>query len=138
MAQTHSRSLLDFIRVLVIEDEPYLREVICDAIERLGIRHIHEANEGTEALGLTVKLRPDIVFCDVQMEPMGGLEYLTRLRHMLDSRIASTPVIFLTATTDEDTVREAKKLRVNGFIVKPPRGAALKDAINRQLGEVVP
>jgi len=79
------KSISDYIRVLVVEDDSYLREVICDAIRLLGIRHIHEASEGTEALSMTVRIRPDVVFCDVQMDPMGGLEYLTKLRQVLDS-----------------------------------------------------
>ncbi|HCI45866.1 MAG TPA: response regulator [Rhodospirillaceae bacterium] len=131
------KSISDYIRVLVVEDDSYLREVICDAIRLLGIRHIHEASEGTEALSMTVRIRPDVVFCDVQMDPMGGLEYLTKLRQVLDSEVAGTPVVFLTATTDVTTVEQAKKLNASGFIAKPPRGEALKAAINRVLGKVV-
>jgi len=137
MSKMPGKSILDYIRILVVEDEDYLREAICDAIKLLGIHHVHEATEGTEALSMTVRIKPDLVFCDVQMEPMGGLEYLAKIRKLMDYETAATPVVFLTATTDVTTVEQAKKLAANGFIAKPPRGEALKSSINRVLGHVI-
>ena len=57
---------------------------------------------------MSEQIQPDMVLCDIQMEPMGGLEYLNKLRHFANSDIAKTPVVFLTATTDKDTVLQAK------------------------------
>lgn len=127
-----------FLRVLVVEDDEHLRDLICDAIRHLGIPHVHDASEGTEALSLTASIRPDIVFSDVQMEPMGGIEYLKKLRTMLDSKLAGTPVVFLTATSDQETVLASRQLTVNGFIVKPPRGSQIKAAINRIFPGMIP
>ncbi|MEO0393584.1 MAG: response regulator [Pseudomonadota bacterium] len=130
---TEQKTILDYLRIMVVEDEDHLRDVICDSIRHLGIRHVYQATDGQEALSLSEQLRPDMVFCDIQMEPMGGLEYLKRLRYSADSDFATTPVVFLTGTTDQETVMKAKELSVDGFIAKPPRGAAIRDAINRIL-----
>ena len=130
-------TIRDFVRIMVVEDEDYLRDVICDAIEHLGIRHVHQAADGTEALTKSDQIHPDLVFCDIQMEPMGGLEYLRKLRQSVDPDVACIPVIFLTATTDEKTVRQAKELGVNGFLAKPPRSSTIKETINRVLDNQV-
>ncbi|MCR9256755.1 MAG: response regulator [Alphaproteobacteria bacterium] len=129
---------LETLRVLVVEDQPYMRTLVVQTLERLGVRHVHEAEEGGAALKMTVRLRPDIVFCDIHMEPVDGLEYLTKLRAFKNVEIAGTPVVFLTADAQEGTVVSSKKGKVNGYIVKPTSAKVLKSNINRLLGPVIP
>ena len=87
---------------------------------------------------ITVRMRPDIVFCDIHMEPVGGIQYLHQLRQFKNKEISSTPVIFLTADAEEATVVKSKDARVNGYIVKPTSAAQLKENVNRLLGPVIP
>ena len=130
-------NLRDYVRIMVVDDEDDLRDIICDTIDYIGIRHVHQANDGLEALVKSEEIRPDLVFCDIQMEQMSGLEYLKTLRQARDPLVADIPVVFLTGTTDEQTVLDAKKYGANGFLSKPPRGSAIKDAINRLLPDVL-
>jgi len=129
---------LETLRILVVEDQPYMRTLVVQTLERLGVNHVHEAEEGGAALKMTVRLRPDIVFCDIHMEPVDGLEYLHKLRAFKNAEIANTPVVFLTADAQEGTVISSKKGHVNGYIVKPTSAKILKSNINRLLGHIVP
>lgn len=129
---------LDRLRVLVIEDQPYMRQLLRQTLERLGVPNVYEAEDGGTGLKVTIRMRPNIVFCDIHMEPVDGHQYLSQLREFRNAEIANTPVIFLTSDAEENTVIKSKRSAVNGYIVKPTSAAKLKDNINRLLGAVVP
>lgn len=139
MSDTDSQSggRLERLRVLIVEDQPYMRQIIRQTLARLGIRHIYEAEEGGEGLKLTVRVRPDLVLCDVHMEPVDGLAYLENLRDFQNHEIAATPVVLLTVDAAQETVMRSKSHAVNGYLVKPTSVARLRDAINRVLGPVI-
>ena len=126
------------LRVLVVEDQPYMRQIIRQTLERLGVPNVYESEEGGAALKMTVRLRPDIVLCDIHMEPVDGLQYLSQVREFRNEEVASTPIIFLTADSAEETVMQSRKHAINGYIVKPTNAAKLKENINRLLGPVIP
>lgn len=128
----------DRLRVLIVEDQSNMRQLVRHTLARLGIRHVYEAEEGGAGLRMTIRVRPDIVFCDVHMEPVGGLGYLENLRDFQNPEIASTPVVFLTMDAAEETVMKSRSHAVNGYLVKPTSTARLRDAINRILGPVIP
>ncbi|MBL6597592.1 MAG: response regulator [Alphaproteobacteria bacterium] len=129
---------LDRLRVLVVEDQPYMRQIIRQTLERLGVPNVYEAEDGGAGFKITVRMRPDIVFCDIHMEPVGGIQYLHQLRQFKNPEISATPVVFLTADAEEATVVKSRSAKVNGYIVKPTSAAKLKDNINRLLGPVIP
>lgn len=129
---------LDRLRVLIIEDQPHMRQLVRHTLLRLGIRHVYEAEEGGAGLRMTVRVRPEIVLCDVHMEPVGGLGYLENLRDFQNPEIALTPVVFLTMDAAEETVMRSREHAVNGYLVKPTSTARLRDTINRILGPVIP
>lgn len=129
---------LETLRILVVEDQPYMRQIIRQTLERLGVRHVHEAEDGGAALKMTIRLAPDLVFCDIHMEPVDGLRYLEGLRAFKKPDVAATPVVFLTSDAEEATVIRSKKLSVNGYIVKPTSAGKLKENINRLLGPIIP
>lgn len=125
------------IRVLVVEDQQYMRTLVMQTLNRMGIRNVYEAEEGGAAFKMTVRLQPHIVFCDIHMEPIDGLQYLNKLRTFKNAEISRTPVVFLTADSQEGTVVSSKKAKVNGYIVKPTSAQALKSNINRLLGPIL-
>ena len=107
------------LKIVIIEDEDFIRVLIRRLLHQLGVELIYEAKEGGEGLKEVVRTRPDIVFCDVHMEPVDGLAFLTRLRALPMGLVKDTPVVFLTADAQQETVMKAKKLWVNGYLVKP-------------------
>lgn len=124
----------DALRVLMVDDQAFLRMTLRQILGALGITRIEEASDGGEALEYLNSQRFDIVFLDIQMEPMGGLECLKHLRGHPEKRIANTPVVMLTTYSDESTVKKMAEIGIQGYIVKPTSVALVRKAIERALG----
>lgn len=124
---------LESLSVLVIEDEQHVRRLVSQILYRIGIRHVYEADEGGVGLMETLRIKPKVVLCDIHMKPVNGLTYLSNLRKVKVGEVASTPVVFLTADAERDTVLLAKDLRVDGYLVKPVSVNDVKKQISRVL-----
>ena len=116
--------------MVIVEDEAHTRSIIRSQLIHLGLREIAEAANGKEGLMQVVRIRPHLVLCDVHMETMDGLEFLKTLRALKVESVRNTPVIFLTADAQRDTVMFAKEHAVNGYLVKPVSTAQLKGQID--------
>ena len=104
-------------RVLLVEDEISIREGIRDIIEweRLGFHFAAEANNGREALEIFDRIRPDLVITDIRMPQCGGLELIAAVRE----RSRETKVVIITGFADFDYARQAIKLNVKDYLLKP-------------------
>jgi DNA-binding NarL/FixJ family response regulator len=112
-------SHLEGLKILVVDDEPFMRstiKVVLRAIDRFVVK---EANDGDVALDLLDAFKPDVVLCDISMPRMGGLQFVVQLRNNADADIRLTPVVILTGHADEATVLDAKRLQISGFLIKP-------------------
>lgn len=118
------------LRILVIEDESYTRQVVTGLLRQIGFQLINEAKEGGDGFKETVRTRPQVVLCDVHMDPVDGLGYLGKLRGFSNAAIAATPVVFLTADKQQETVLTAKQLKVDGYLVKPVSLQMLKQRLD--------
>jgi two-component system, chemotaxis family, chemotaxis protein CheY len=98
----------DLRKVLVVDDEPFMRRTIKAVLRMAGKFLVEEADDGDAALALLPTFKPDIVLCDVQM-----------LRGHREAALRDTPVIMLTGNPDEATVLNATRLKVSGYLVKP-------------------
>ncbi len=99
--------------VLVVDDEPMVREVVCDYLRRDGSR-VSEAATGTEALELVATDRPDLVVLDVMIPDPDGFEVLRRIRSTQE-----LPVIMLTSRTTEADRVAGLDLGADDYVVKP-------------------
>ncbi|HEV8608307.1 MAG TPA: response regulator [Tepidisphaeraceae bacterium] len=100
--------------VLVIDDDPAFRRVICRAIETEGFQAVEA--DGHEALAFAQKSRPGLILLDLVMPGVSGLQILYALR--TDKLTVSIPVIVVSATTDDDVTRETIALGAAGFLYK--------------------
>ncbi|WP_193187789.1 response regulator [Nisaea sediminum] len=132
---TWGKSEYDLKRVLVLEDEIHIRRIIVRLLREIGFDTIYEASDGIDGMKELLRVRPDLILCDIHMEPMGGLKFLQTVRNLKTSDAADLPVIFLTADAEVDTVLKAKELRVDGYIAKPVSLAHLKSKIDTVLAE---
>jgi two-component system OmpR family response regulator len=100
-------------RILVADDEPHIREVICFALERAGLATA-TARNGTEALQTFRRGGVDLVILDVGMPEMDGLEVCRQLRKTSD-----VPILFLSARDDE--IDRVLGLEIGGddYVTKP-------------------
>lgn len=121
------------LRILVIEDESFARRIVTGLLRQIGFNFVEEAADGEQGFRETLRSRPQAVLCDIHMEPLDGMGYLAKLRGHEDPGIAATPVIFLTADKQQETVVSAKQLKVDGYLVKPVSLAALKQRLDALL-----
>jgi two-component system, chemotaxis family, chemotaxis protein CheY len=122
------------LKILVVEDEAYVRKIIVRELRAIGVGQIEEAENGRDGLMKVAMTRPDMVFCDIHMAPINGLEFLEKLRTLASDREKTTPVVFLTSDADQETVLAARRLSVDGYIVKPASNETLRKRINASLG----
>lgn len=118
------------IRILVIEDEDYIRQIITRMLRQIGFEHIYEAADGTEGFKEIMRTIPDIILCDIHMKPIDGMTFLKKIRKLGHPKISGLPVIFLTSDTDVTQVKSAKELRVDGYIAKPVSPKLLKQHLD--------
>jgi len=103
-------------RILVIEDEEAVRQVIVEALEMRGWR-MSEAQDGEEGLSKAVSELPDLVLCDIQMPKLDGYHVLKGVRKNV--ALVTVPFIFLTGHGDKPMMRQAMEMGADDFIVKP-------------------
>lgn len=126
------------VTVLIVEDEPSTRLLVKRLLLQIGIVSVVEAADGKAGLDEAMRTRPTIILCDVHMEPVGGRAFLKMLRSLKARALALTPVIFLTADSQRDTVLFAKEHHVNGYLVKPVSLTDLKTRIDAVLKGTAP
>jgi two-component system, chemotaxis family, chemotaxis protein CheY len=117
------------MKVLVVDDNDFMRDLIASMLREIGFREIFHASDGAAALQKTKEVDPHLILCDVDMEPMNGLDFVEQLRRLTPQSIAQTPVILLTAHSEAEIVQRAIKLGVNAYVVKPVKRNQLEARI---------
>ena len=102
-------------RILVIDDEEGVRKSLRMILEYDGY-DVTEAATGEEGVKLIEREAPDLVFLDIKMPGMDGLEVLQKVRHLMEAM----PVVVISGHGDINTAVEATKLGAIDFIGKPP------------------
>jgi len=114
------------MRILVIDDDPSVAEMIAEAIRTFG----HEALvalDGAEGLGVLESTTVQGVFLDLVMPGLGGLAVLTRIRN----RYPHVPVVILSAHAGDEETREAMALGASEVILKPAGLAQFTEVLSR-------
>ena len=100
--------------ILVVDDEPGVRDLISDALNLVGLSSITAAH-GMEALTKLRDNQVDLMILDINMPTMDGYEVLERMR----DQGSRTPVIVLTARLDREDTKRAFQLGADDFVRKP-------------------
>ncbi len=122
--------------VLIVDDSITVRELLSLTFKRAGYR-VEQARDGQEAWDkLRAGLPCDIVFCDIEMPRMDGLEFLSRIQK--DAALKKVPVAMLTSRGSDRHRQIASQLGASGYFIKPYLEEALLDAAKRMIqGEVL-
>ncbi len=102
--------------ILVVDDDPSLRQVLREALETKGFR-VAEAGDGQEAITLCSNLRPHLILLDVNMPQMDGFEACAAIRKLAGAE--TTPILILTGLDDLELVSRAHEAGATDFAVKP-------------------
>jgi two-component system chemotaxis response regulator CheY len=115
--------------VVIADDDDITREMLRGVLRAAGLSVVAETGEGTRAVDLYRKLKPDIVCLDIDMPVMSGLDALKQIRE----NDSSTIVLMITGMATGDNVRDAIEARADGVIVKPFNTAKIVSAIERAM-----
>ena len=127
---------MDGAKILIVDDEEDIRELVGYNLQRAGYR-IAFAVSGEEVLLKAGSMLPDLILLDLMLPGIDGLEVARRLK--TDKKTASVPIIMLTAKGEEVDVVKGLELGADDYIVKPfsPRvlSARVKAVIRRHAGQ---
>ncbi len=113
------------IRILIAEDNDLVSLTLEEQLKGLGYDVIGIARNGTEAITLANRLKPDLIMMDIRMPEMEGTEAAARIHDQMP-----VPIIMLTAYADKETVRKAEAAGALAYLVKPVSEVELPPAIN--------
>jgi len=120
-------------KILVVEDDPTLRKLL-ELHMRIFGHESRLAENGAEGLEIAKEWHPDLILTDIMMPIVSGLTLCRELRKL--DEFAHTPVVLLTARTEDDSVRSVMALGGITFMNKPFDANVLKATIERMILEV--
>ena len=109
----------DLIRILLVDDNHYMRVLLSEILRAIGVKDIYEANDGAEGLQMMRNHQIDILMTDLSMQPLDGIDFVRLLRNSPDSPNPMVPVIMITGHSTMQRVAEARDAGVNEFLAKP-------------------
>lgn len=104
-------------RILIIEDDKFLRDLCIKGLDQLGFC-VDSALDGTGGLKKIIDDKPDLVLLDIVMPDIGGFEILKRIRTHKDKAIAKIPIIVLSNLGQDDNVRKGLELGADDYLIK--------------------
>lgn len=117
-------------KVLVIDDEATIREVIVMTLRKNGFE-VLSATNGAEGLELARKQLPNLIVCDIRMQLVDGYQVLTAIRN--DPTTAWLPFILITAEQSTASMRQGMQLGADDYLLKPFSPNDLIAAVNARL-----
>jgi len=117
------------MKILIVDDFSTMRRIIKNLLRDLGFTNTVEADDGQTALP---KLRSggiDFLITDWNMPGMTGIDLLKEVRS--DDKLATLPVLMVTAEAKREQIVEAAQAGVNGYVIKPFTAAQLKEKIEK-------
>lgn len=114
-------------KILVVDDEPDIVELIAYNLKREGYQ-VYTAANGQEAVTTAKKVMPDLIILDVMMPKMDGIEACRIMRSMPEFK--STFMVFLTARSEEYSEIAGFNVGADDYIAKPIKPRALLSRIN--------
>ena len=121
--------LIQQLGVLVVDDNQFMRTLVRNLLNNIGVKKVFDAGDGIAALEMIRNVAPDIVVLDWEMPLLNGAELVRIVRSPGVFPTPDIPIIMLTAHGERWRVVEAIKLGVNEFLCKPVSARALLDRI---------
>ena len=121
-------------KVLIVDDNDLMRTLLRGILRSEDCQVIGEAKNGTAALDSIGKDKPDIIFMDVMMPEMDGLEALQNIKRKYPEIV----VVMITGNPSKENVKESIQGGASGFIIKPFNSAKVLDTLNRVMQDIKP
>lgn len=121
------------VRVLIVDDEPHIRNLISVIVSSLGAEVIAEAGDGMQALEFFKQFSPDMVLLDINMPKLDGIDVLKQIMAINPK----TLVVMLSALNTLDVVKECIGNGARNYILKSVPAAELNKIISETWGEYI-
>jgi two-component system, chemotaxis family, chemotaxis protein CheY len=125
-------------RILIVDDSTIVRKMVKRSLEMSGVEiaALFEAGNGQEALALIAGEWIDIVFADIHMPVMDGIEMVQK---MVDEKInVGVPIVIVSSDRSPKNMERLNALGVREYITKPFRPELFRNAVEKILGEGAP
>ena len=103
--------------ILIVDDDPSIRRLIAATLEDVSGYRMTEAGDGLQAVERARDARPEIVFLDIEMPRLNGIETCRRLRS--EPATADATIVMLTGDSDDEAERDARAAGADLFLTKP-------------------
>lgn len=115
--------------ILIVDDSPVMRKIVARSVEcsGLAVGDVHQAGNGLEALDVLAQHAVDVVFADINMPQMSGMELVERLA--ADGRLPAQPVVILSTERSEERIHRLRTLGVRAYLKKPFRPEDFKKVV---------
>ena len=117
------------MNILVVDDFSTMRRIVKNLLSEIGFNNIVEADDGKTALPILEGGGIDFLVTDWNMPGMPGIDLLKAVR--ADPKLASLPVLMVTAEAKREQIMEAAQAGVNGYVVKPFTADTLKEKVDK-------
>ncbi|HVG79747.1 MAG: response regulator [Candidatus Rokuibacteriota bacterium] len=104
------------LTILITDDEPHVVELVRVTLEDERVRVI-EASDGATALALADRLEPELIFLDVNLPDLSGIEVCRRLRRQ--PRLAGSSIVMLTAAAQQEDISRGLAAGATQYLTKP-------------------
>jgi CheY-like chemotaxis protein len=103
--------------VLIVDDDPFIRKLVSTTLEDVAGFRLHEAANGVEAVELASEVHPELVFLDIDMPRMDGIEACRQMR--AEPVMAGAKIVMLTASSEDSARERAAAAGADRFLTKP-------------------
>jgi len=103
--------------VLIVDDDPFIRKLILTTLEGVSSFDLHQAGDGEEAVQVARREGPRLVFLDIDMPRMDGIEACRQMR--AEPAMRGSKIVMLTASADDSARTRAELAGADRFLTKP-------------------
>jgi CheY-like chemotaxis protein len=115
--------------ILIVDDDPFIRKLVATTLEDVSEFELHEAADGVEAIEVARQTRPQIIFLDVDMPRLDGIETCRAMR--ANAATTEATIVILTASHSSGIEAKAEEAGADLFLTKPFSPLALLRLVDR-------
>ena len=123
-------------KILVVDDSAFTRKIIIDILTKVGYEIAGEAENGSEAINLYKKTKPDLVTMDIIMAEVDNIDGIGAVREIVKMD-PKARILMVTAVGLRESLNRAEQAGARGFIIKPFNSSTIIDEVKKILEEEV-